>query len=367
MGYITRRTRTGADGTVHVRWRARWTDLDGRQREKQFDRRRDAQTHIARQTVEARFSGRIDPGAARMTFGQWWDEWAEVRLWAPETARAAQAARDGITFADVPLADLTRRHIERWIKNMTTASPGMPDGLAPSTVRLRYSYIHRCLTAAVRQGIIGAAPSTGVGLPIRPRGAGTMRLPTPAQVEQLILAAPDDFTAYVQVLATAGLRRGEAAGLTLTDLDREASAIHVVRQAQTINGRVELRMPKWGEARIVHVPASLLEVLFDHFDRHGGLHSPDHGTFLFTNSRGGLLSNSAIQDRWHHTRTTAGIPDVRLHDLRHYFASRLIAQGVDVVTVQHELGHASPTTTLKFYAHLWPRQDQHKLTQEDHA
>ncbi|WP_368666242.1 tyrosine-type recombinase/integrase [Micromonospora sicca] len=40
--------------------------------------------------------------------------------------------------------------------------------------------------------------------------------------------------------------------------------------------------------------------------------------------------------------------------LRHYFASGLIAQGCDVVTVQRALGHANPAVTLKTYSHLWP-------------
>jgi integrase len=42
------------------------------------------------------------------------------------------------------------------------------------------------------------------------------------------------------------------------------------------------------------------------------------------------------------------------HDLRHFFASGLIAEGCDVVTVQRALGHSKPTTTLNTYAHLWP-------------
>lgn len=45
---------------------------------------------------------------------------------------------------------------------------------------------------------------------------------------------------------------------------------------------------------------------------------------------------------------------VRLHDPRHFYASGLIAAGCDVVTVQRALGHASATTTLGTYAHLWP-------------
>ena len=44
----------------------------------------------------------------------------------------------------------------------------------------------------------------------------------------------------------------------------------------------------------------------------------------------------------------------KLHELRHYFASGLIAAGCDVVTGQRAMGHASATTTLNTYAHLWP-------------
>ncbi|MCG8916794.1 tyrosine-type recombinase/integrase [Actinokineospora sp. PR83] len=45
---------------------------------------------------------------------------------------------------------------------------------------------------------------------------------------------------------------------------------------------------------------------------------------------------------------------MNLHDLRHFFASGLIAAGCDVMTVQRALGHSSATVTLKVYAHLWP-------------
>ncbi len=47
----------------------------------------------------------------------------------------------------------------------------------------------------------------------------------------------------------------------------------------------------------------------------------------------------------------------RLHDLRHYFASGLIAAGCDVVTVQRALGHSSAAITLGTYSHLWPDSD----------
>ena len=45
---------------------------------------------------------------------------------------------------------------------------------------------------------------------------------------------------------------------------------------------------------------------------------------------------------------------MKLQDLRHFYASGLIASGCDVVTVQRALGHASATTTLNTHSHLWP-------------
>jgi integrase len=57
---------------------------------------------------------------------------------------------------------------------------------------------------------------------------------------------------------------------------------------------------------------------------------------------------------WRKARKAAGCGEVKLHSLRHYYASGLIAAGCDVVTVQRALGHGSATVTLSTYAHLWP-------------
>lgn len=66
------------------------------------------------------------------------------------------------------------------------------------------------------------------------------------------------------------------------------------------------------------------------------------------------MYDNAITWRWRATRTAAKLPHVRLHDLRHFYDSGLIAAGCDVVTVQRALGHSTATTTLNTYSHLWP-------------
>lgn len=54
----------------------------------------------------------------------------------------------------------------------------------------------------------------------------------------------------------------------------------------------------------------------------------------------------------------AGLEDVRLHDLRHYVATRLLASGVDVRTVAGRLGHRNAATTLNVYSHFLPEADR---------
>jgi integrase len=75
---------------------------------------------------------------------------------------------------------------------------------------------------------------------------------------------------------------------------------------------------------------------------------------------GGQLSTWALERAVRTARAKVdGLPDgFRYHDLRHYFASLLIASGADVKTVQARLRHASAKTTLDTYGHLWPDRDE---------
>ena len=66
---------------------------------------------------------------------------------------------------------------------------------------------------------------------------------------------------------------------------------------------------------------------------------------------------NTVGHQWRKAARASGLEGLRLHDLRHFYASGLIASGCDVVTVQRALGHASANTTLATYSHLWPDAD----------
>ncbi len=86
------------------------------------------------------------------------------------------------------------------------------------------------------------------------------------------------------------------------------------------------------------------------------MHRPgdDPSRWMFEATPGQPPHQNTVGHQWRQACTGAGVPDVTLHDLRHFYASDLIAAGCDVVTVQRALGHPRATTTLSTYAHLWP-------------
>lgn len=125
----------------------------------------------------------------------------------------------------------------------------------------------------------------------------------------------------------------------------------VSRQLQRDGSSYVVRPPKYGSERVVYLPDDLVTILSEHVAAH--LEDSEPSRWLFTVGDEPMYDN-AITWRWRATRDSADLAHVRLHDLRHFYASGLIAAGCDVVTVQRALGHASATTTLNTYSHLWP-------------
>jgi integrase len=176
---------------------------------------------------------------------------------------------------------------------------------------------------------------------------------TPQQVGALCNAAPPRWLAFVALCAFAGLRLGEAAALQVGDVDFLRRQMKVQRQVQRPGGtRVDIRSPKYGSERVIFMPPGLVEILAGHVAEY--CPGDDPGRWMFTGRDGLPPQHNIVGFWWRRARIAAGCPAVRLHDLRHFYASGLIADGCDVVTVQRALGHASAAVTLNTYAHLWP-------------
>lgn len=329
------------------KWRARYRDDAGKEHARHFVRKLDAQRWLDDETAGLVRGDWIDPRHGRVTFAEWFADWSSRQVWADGTLEAAQQAAASVTFGALPMRKILRSHVETWVKGMSTT-------LAASTTRMRYNYVHMAFRAAVRDKVIREAPSDGVALPKVPRAEVTMVIPTPEQVAAAREGCSDpSFRAFVAVCAYAGLRLGEAAGLQVGDIDFLRREIRVRRQVQgQTQATTKVTPPKAGSARTVFASDELIELLSRHV-RDVGIWG-DEG-WLF--GVGTLLNRNSAGHLWRQTREPLGLDAFTLHDLRHFYASGLIADGCDVVTVQHALGHSSPTITLNTYSHLWPKAE----------
>jgi integrase len=339
------------------KYRARYRDDADKEHARHFDRKVDAQRWLDEVTA-ARVTGTyVDPAAGKITLAKFYEDWAARQVWESTTAHVMGIAVAGCTFADVPLASVRRSHVEAWVKSMTA------DGLAPGTVRGRFAHVRSVLRGAVADRIIAFDPAVGVRLPALPRRDATWELPTGKQVAALLGAATDGYAAAVGLAAFAGLRAAEIGGLQVGDVDFLRGVVHVRRQVQHgAKGKpAEVRAPKYGSARDVAIPQGLVDRLAAHVAEYRPGDDPTRWLVEDVALTPGMMTR-----RWHRTATAANIPRIEvdegkragwvltMHDLRHYYASGLIAAGCDVVTVQRALGHAKATTTLNTYSHMWP-------------
>lgn len=170
-------------------------------------------------------------------------------------------------------------------------------------------------------------------------------------VGKLLAAASPAFRAFIGLCAFAGLRLGEAAAVKLDDIDFLRRTLTVRRQVQRANGQqVEIRAQKDGSERTVFLADGLTKVPSQHVASQG-THADG---WLFVGQGDNPPHQNTVGYWWRKTKRDAGIDGIRSHDLRHFFASGLIAAGCGVVTVQRALGHSTATTTLNTYSHLWP-------------
>lgn len=336
---------------VGKRWRARYVDDNGREHAKSFTRKTDAQDWLDEITAAFATGTYVDPQRGKITFASFYKAWAARQVWVSGTQHAMDLAANNVTFGNVAFTDLRMAHIEEWVKRMQDR------GLEATTIRTRFSNVRSVIRAAVQDRVAPRDVTVSVKLPRVRKSEAAMSIPTAEEVGAAIrstIGIEPSYGAFIAVCAFAGLRRGEASALKVSDVDFMRQEVHVRRQVQwTDDGRMEIRGPKYNSERTIFAPEGLVTILAEHVRLYRGGDDPDR--WLFPSSRDDALpAHAATVGRWWRIVRQKVEIDYRLHDLRHFYASGLIAAGCDVVTVQRALGHSSASVTLDTYGHLWP-------------
>lgn len=214
---------------------------------------------------------------------------------------------------------------------------------ADSYVYALHSRLSQLFADAVHDGLVARNPCSRRTSP----GMGKQRpyVATTEQVWALFDAVPDGVKPAILLGAHAGLRLAEAAALRVSDVDFDAGVVAPSVQWGDKPLKSEL------SRRPIPIPLDMARLLASAVQLGDGSH-------LVSDQWGNAGGPWTIQRAVRAAIPQVGLPDgFRFHDLRHYFASLLIASGLDVKVVQARLRHASAKTTLDTYGHLWPDRD----------
>ena len=168
--------------------------------------------------------------------------------------------------------------------------------------------------------------------------------------------------ALFAVAALLGLRRGECIALRWDDVDLDARTLTVRRTGNRRGGRYVEGRPKSARSRrTIVIPTMIIEELRQHRALINaerlqlGPHWTDEGR-VFPGQAGGPLGATTIRTALTGALERAGLPYIRIHDLRHSAATMLLADGGSLLDAQELLGHSTMTLTANTYAHVLDAQ-----------
>lgn len=265
---------------------------------------------------------------------------------------------------DLALQKLKPADVERW--HATLRLSGRKDGKGGLGART-IGHAHRLLSKALKEGMRHDLVS---------RNAAALEAPPKVESDEVTVLDGEQVKCVVEKLqgramypkaVTAlftGIRRGEMLALRWHRVDLDG-AIVKVREAieETKKHGLRIKVPKTkNSVRDVTLPDIVVTALRDlrrcQLEERValGLGKLPDDALLFPRLDGSPQSPRAFSKDWADVAASIGLP-VTFHALRHTHASHLIDAGIDVVKISRRLGHASPTVTLKIYAHLFRKRD----------
>ncbi len=315
-----------------------------------------------------------EAGRARVragTLADLLDLWFESASpgWAATTVSHTRSIIDCHLKPDLGHLDvvkLTTEDIDDFYGHLRRA--GGRDGrpLAPGTVARVHGVLHRALGQAVRWDWIWMNPASNATAPRVP--PADVRPPSPQQVAVLL-----DWTrrrdpplfCFLRLAVSTGARRSQLLALRWGVVDEEWTAVAFTRALVMGANGPELRATKTHRTYRVELDTETFDVLMAHRSdaearaQELGLELASD-SFVFSSHPDGSkpwLPNW-LTKRFISVRRAAGLPHFRLHDLRHFMASEMLAAGVPIATVSQRLSHARASTTLNVYAHSVPGGDR---------
>jgi len=371
--------RSNGEGTLYQRengtWAGRLTYVDpdtGQRKRVAFYA--PTQREVKKKMKDAR--DRIDEGKppkdATTTLADWLAHWRATTLAVSDRKESTRVLYDNLSrkhlepapFGAIGLDKLRPSDIEKLILDLRaqTRTRGRGDdaetvrALSDSTIRSVYTVLRTALDGAVRDGLLARNPAALVKRPgIERADAGY--LDASAVTAVLKAAEGSRYHPVLLLIASTGLRRGEALALRWTDIDLEAGHLKVAQTIARIDGRLVVSEPKTARSRReVPLSAPIVALL----QRHRATQDEDRARaanqwadtgLVFTTELGTAVDPRNLLRVIEAAARTAKVEGVGIHTLRHSAAVAMLEGGVHIKAVADLLGHSSISITGDVYGH----------------
>jgi len=303
-------------------------------------------------------SAAAEPMVVSQMLAQWLGA-KEVRL-SPVTASRYRIAFKHIepALGSMRVAQLRPHHIEDLYDALQSK------GQSGASIRKVHWALRQSLAWAHRRGYTALVATDGVELP--PLGERKIDPPSSENVRTVVdhlLSTRPDWGTLIAVLAWTGCRRGEVCGLHWDDVDLDGGSILIRHAVVTVPGGTMERGTKTGEERRIAIGPRTVELLRAHQERSiaqatkcGTTLEPSSYVFSPDPASRRPYSPNSITRAFSTACRDAGVPHVRLHDLRHHSATTLLKSGSSVGEVMDRHGWRT-VQMINRYRHLLEAQD----------
>lgn len=265
-------------------------------------------------------------------------------------------------IGDTSMEKITVRQLQEFINSLSKDGANEVNGkpLSPKTVRHVLSLVSDIFAYAVRMGIARENPCVRVVLPKLVRKEKKIyTVEETVRLMELLRKEPVKYRAFFYLLIYSGCRRGELLGLEWQDVDFENCLISIRRTScyTPVRGTYTDTTKTEQSKRTLKLPHEVVDILCelrefqlrqadifgDKWVETGRLFTKENGEPQHPNTSYHWLEKFCARN---------GLPFYGLHSFRHLFASLLVSNGVDIVTVSGVLGHSAVSTTSNIYCHM---------------
>jgi integrase len=263
----------------------------------------------------------------------------------------------------MPLQKLRPAHIADWHAKLLKSGGQGGRPLSSRTTEHAHRVLHRGLELALKRESI----SRNVASVIAPPKVEDVEVEAlkADEIAPVLEALKGHWLEPIAILAlAAGPRRGEILGLSWGAVDLTRGVMTIARSLEQTRAGLAFKSPKTKNGRReIALPPIAIEALEKHRVRQLemrvrlGLGKLNNDALVFTTPDGAPMPPNNLSRDWARFIKARRLPSISFHSLRHSHVSMLISSKLDPLIVARRVGHASATTTMRTYAHMWRKTD----------